>query len=159
MRNINRRLAPKPKRATAKTVRQTVILSKETARRAKELAKRSNTSAHRTLVMLIETGLNHRDEAAARLHDVCERLQNSKDPDEQERLGEELGEAVFGPQDGLERQRRAHRVMAQLVQRRLAAQQGKGARLTELAERLPDVTDPAEVARIKDELTTLMFGS
>ncbi len=79
-----------------KPVRQSVSLPARVARRVKSLAQTSNTSANRVIVALIESGLNAREQEKERFFDLADRLARSRDPEEQERLKEELARMTFG---------------------------------------------------------------
>ena len=79
-----------------KTVRQSVTLPGAVARRVRSIAKSRRTSANRVLVELIESGLEAVDNEKQRFLDVAERLAQSGDPAEQERLKDELARLTFG---------------------------------------------------------------
>ena len=79
-----------------KTVRQSVTLSGSVARRVRSIAKSRRTSANRVLVELIESGLEAVDNEKQRFLDVAERLAQSDNPAEQERLKDELARLTFG---------------------------------------------------------------
>ena len=53
----------------------------------------------------------------------------------------------------------ASRVLVALIQSGLQAQERERERFMELAERLASVSDPAEQARIKEELARMTFGA
>lgn len=53
----------------------------------------------------------------------------------------------------------ASRVLVDLVEVGLAARDEEKHRFLELADRLADAKDPAEQARLKDELARLTFGN
>lgn len=79
-----------------KTVRQSVTLPGDVARRVQSMAKSRRTSASRVLVELVETGLAAVDREKQHFLDVAERLAQSDDPAEQERLKDELARLTFG---------------------------------------------------------------
>ena len=79
-----------------KTVRQSVTLPGSLARRVQSIAKSRRTSASRVLVELVETGLAAADREKQHFLDVAERLAQSDDPAEQERLKDELARLTFG---------------------------------------------------------------
>jgi hypothetical protein len=81
---------------TDRPVRQTVALPGPVARRVKALAKKGRTSTNRVLVELIEAGLDAREQQRKRFFELADRLVNSDDPAEQERLKSELAEMTFG---------------------------------------------------------------
>lgn len=78
------------------TVRQSVTLPAAVARRVRSLATSRRTSASRVLVELIESGLMAVDAEKQHFLDVAERLAQSDDPAEQERLKDELARLTFG---------------------------------------------------------------
>jgi hypothetical protein len=53
-------------------------------------------SANRVLVDLIETGLQARESERARFLTLARRFKESSDPDESDRLREELAHLIFG---------------------------------------------------------------
>lgn len=79
-----------------KPVRQSVTLPPGIARRIKSLAKSSHTSANRILVELIKSGLEAREKERKRFFEVADLLAESRDPEEQSRLKEELARMTFG---------------------------------------------------------------
>jgi len=79
-----------------KSVRQSVSLPAPVARRVRALASARRTSASRVLVDLIETGLAAKATEKAHFLDVARRFQQATDPDESERLQEELARLTFG---------------------------------------------------------------
>lgn len=79
-----------------KVVRQSVTLPGPVARRVRSIAKSRRTSANRVLVELIESGLAAVDDEKRRFLDLAERLAQSDDPAEQERLKDELARLTFG---------------------------------------------------------------
>jgi len=83
--------------ATAeKPVRQSVSLPPGLARQVRSLAESRRTSANRTLVELIESGLRAREQERKRFFEVAERLAQSRDAEEQSILKEELARMTFG---------------------------------------------------------------
>lgn len=79
-----------------KSVRQSVSLPLPVARRVRALAKAHRTSASRVLVDLIETGLETKAAEKERFLDLARRFKEATDPDESERLQEELARVTFG---------------------------------------------------------------
>lgn len=77
-------------------VRQSVSLPPSVARRIKSLAESSRTSASRILVELIEPGLEAREQEKKRFLNLADRLTHARDPEEQDRLKEELARMTFG---------------------------------------------------------------
>jgi len=83
-------------RTTKKSCRQSVSLPARLARRVKSLAKAERTSANRVLVDLIESGLESREREKEHFYALANRLTESTDPAERERLKKELARMTFG---------------------------------------------------------------
>jgi len=81
---------------TAKPVRQSVNLPPQVARQVKSLAKRKTVSESRVIVELIEAGLEAREREKERFFDLADRLAQSSDAAEQQRIKEELARLTFG---------------------------------------------------------------
>ena len=79
-----------------KTVRQSVTLPLKVATQVRSMAKRRRLSANRMLVELVEEGLEARQQKEKAFFELAERFRAAADPKEVERLGEELGQMVFG---------------------------------------------------------------
>ena len=79
-----------------KPVRQSISLPARVARRVKSLAQTSNMSANRVIVDLVESGLEARERERKRFFELADRLARSRDPEEQQRLKEELARMTFG---------------------------------------------------------------
>ncbi len=83
--------------ATAeKSVRQSVSLPTRVAKQVKALAKTEKTSASRVLVDLIEAGLASKEAEKERFFALANRLTESADPTEREKLKKELARMTFG---------------------------------------------------------------
>jgi hypothetical protein len=82
--------------SSEKPVRQSVSLPIRIAKRVRAIAKARRTSANRTLVDLIESGLEAREAEKERFLDLARRFKESSDPSESERLREELARLTFG---------------------------------------------------------------
>src|SRR5712691_4006373 len=80
----------------AGTVRQSVSLPSVVAKRVRAIAKTRKLSANRVLVDLIETGLQARESERERFLTLARRFKESSDPDESDRLREELARVIFG---------------------------------------------------------------
>ena len=65
------------------------------AKRVKALAKIQRTSANRVLVELIETGLESKEAEKRRFFELADQLSASTDPEEQQRIKEELARMTF----------------------------------------------------------------
>ena len=79
-----------------KSVRRSVSLPARVARRVRSLAKTSNASANRVIVDLIEAGLEARELERKRFFDLADRLVETRDPEEQKRVKEDLARMTFG---------------------------------------------------------------
>ena len=77
-------------------VRQSVSLPTPTVKRVRAIAKARRTSASRVLVDLIETGLQAKEAEKAQFLDLARRFKAATDPEESERLREELARLTFG---------------------------------------------------------------
>ena len=60
------------------------------------MAKKRRLSANRMVVELIENGIAAEKKRQAEFLDLAERFRAAADPDEVERLGNQLGRMVFG---------------------------------------------------------------
>jgi len=81
---------------TEKSVRQSVSLPTRVAKRVKALAKTEKTSANRVLVDLIEAGLASKEAEKEQFFALANRLTESADPAERERLKSQLARMTFG---------------------------------------------------------------
>jgi metal-responsive CopG/Arc/MetJ family transcriptional regulator len=81
---------------TQKSFRQSVSLPARLAKRVKSLSKGQKVSANRVLVDLIETGLEARDREKERFLALANRLAESHDAAEREKLKKELARMTFG---------------------------------------------------------------
>ncbi len=79
-----------------KTVRQSVSLPERTAAQVRTLAKTRRVSSNRMLVELIENGIEAEERRQQEFFDLAERFRNATDPEEAKRLGDKLGQMVFG---------------------------------------------------------------
>jgi hypothetical protein len=82
--------------SATKAVRQTVSLPPGLAKRVRAIAKARRTSANRVLVDLIETGIEARNAEKERFFALARRFKESSDPQESDRLREELARLTFG---------------------------------------------------------------
>jgi len=76
-------------------VRQSVSIPTGIARRVRALAKTRKTSANRVLVDLIEAGLQSKEAEKERFVLLVNRLTESRDSAERQRLTEELARLTF----------------------------------------------------------------
>jgi hypothetical protein len=81
---------------TEKSVRQSISIPARIAKRVKALAKTEKTSASRVLVDLIETGLASKEAEKERFFALANRLTESADRTEREKLKKELARMTFG---------------------------------------------------------------
>lgn len=81
---------------TGKPVRQSVSIPTRIAKRVRALAKTRKTSANRVLVDLIEAGLESQEAEKKRFLALANQLIESTDPQERQRLKEELARMTFG---------------------------------------------------------------
>ena len=79
-----------------KSVRQSVSIPTRIAKRVRALAKTRKTSANRVLVDLIEAGLESKAAEKERFFALANRLIECSDPQERQRLKEELARMTFG---------------------------------------------------------------
>ena len=79
-----------------KAVRQSVTLPAKVATQVRSMAKRRRVSANRMLVELVEEGIEAQKQKEKAFFELAERFRAAADPKEVERLGEELGQMVFG---------------------------------------------------------------
>jgi metal-responsive CopG/Arc/MetJ family transcriptional regulator len=81
---------------TEKVVRQSVSLPARLAKQVGTMAKHRKLSRNRMLVELIENGMEAEKQKQQQFFALAERFRNEKDPEEANRLGDELGRMVFG---------------------------------------------------------------
>jgi len=79
-----------------KSVRQSVSLPTRIAKHVRAMAKIRRTSSNRVLVDLIEAGLQSKEAERERFFALTNRLTESADPAERQRLKEELARMTFG---------------------------------------------------------------
>jgi len=79
-----------------RTVRQSVSLPEKMAAQVRTLAKIRRVSSNRMLVELIENGIEAEKRRQEQFFDLAERFRNATDPEVAKRLGDELGQMVFG---------------------------------------------------------------
>ena len=77
-------------------VRQSVSIPTKIATRVRALARNTKSSANRLLVDLIEAGLASKEAEKKRFFILANRLAESTDPKERQRLKEELARMTFG---------------------------------------------------------------
>jgi hypothetical protein len=64
--------------------------------KVRSMAKTGRLSANRTIVELIEIGIEAEQRKQEEFFELAERFRNATDPKEVKRLGDELGRMVFG---------------------------------------------------------------
>ncbi len=82
--------------ANSKHVRRSVTLPAPIAKQVESIASRRRLSDNRVLVELIELGIEASKQKEKAFFELAERFRASKDPVESKRLGDELGQFVFG---------------------------------------------------------------
>ena len=83
-------------RAKDQTVRQSVTLPSSVAVQVRSLAKRRRLSANRILVELIESGMEAQKRKQQEFFALAERFRAATDPEDVQRLGDQMGRMVFG---------------------------------------------------------------
>ena len=84
------------KRNAARQVRRSVTLPAEVAKQVDHMAKQRRLSDNRVLVELIEQGIEAQKRKEKAFFELAERLRAERNPEQVERLGEQLGRMVFG---------------------------------------------------------------
>jgi len=79
-----------------RSVRQSVSIPTGIAKRVRTLAKSRKTSANRVLVDLIEAGLQSKEAEKEHFFSLVNRLTESRDAAERQRLKAELSRMTFG---------------------------------------------------------------
>jgi len=79
-----------------KAVRQSLSLPLRLARQVGSMAQSRKLSKHRTLLELIENGIDAEKRKQQQFLALAERFRNGRDPEAANRLGDELGGIVFG---------------------------------------------------------------
>jgi hypothetical protein len=79
-----------------KSARQSVSLPRRIAKHVRAIAKTRKTSANRVLVDLIEAGIRSKETEKERFFALTNRLSESTDPSERERIKKELARMTFG---------------------------------------------------------------
>ena len=79
-----------------KSVRQSVTLPTKVANQVRTMAKRRRLSANRMLVELVEEGIETQRRKEKAFFELAERFRSASDPKEIQKLGDELGQMVFG---------------------------------------------------------------
>jgi|SRR5579862_8921486 len=82
--------------STEKVVRQSVSIPRRIANRVRSLAKTQKKSANRVLIDLIEAGLESKDSQRERFFAIANRLTETTEPGERQRLKQELARMTFG---------------------------------------------------------------
>jgi predicted transcriptional regulator len=82
--------------AKQKAVRRSISLPRELDSKVQRLAQRQNRSANRVLETLIEAGLEAKEAEKRRFFELAERLRDTSDPAELERVKNEMARMTFG---------------------------------------------------------------
>ena len=85
------------------TVRQTYVLSADVVAKVDEVAAKSKRSRNSMVEVLLEQALGERDRRIEKYREVEKKILAARSDEEADQYGEELVEAIFGPQ---ERQRK-----------------------------------------------------
>lgn len=85
------------------TVRQTYVLSADVVAKVDEVAAKSKRSRNNMVEVLLEQALRERDRRIEKYREVEKKILAARSDEEADQYGEELVEAIFGPQ---ERQRK-----------------------------------------------------
>jgi hypothetical protein len=83
-------------KAKRETVRQSVTLPSKVAVQVRSLAKTRRLSANRILVELIESGIQAEKRKQREFFALAERFRSATDPEDVQRLGDQMGRMVFG---------------------------------------------------------------
>jgi len=79
-----------------KSIRQSVSIQVRVAKHVRAIAKTRKTSANRVLVDLIEAGIQSKEAEKERFFALANRLSESADPAERQKLKKELARMTFG---------------------------------------------------------------
>jgi hypothetical protein len=79
-----------------KSVRQSITLPTKVANQVRTMAKRRRLSANRMLVELVEQGIEAQTKKEKAFFELAEKFRSASDPREIQKLGDELGQMVFG---------------------------------------------------------------
>jgi hypothetical protein len=80
----------------SRVVRQSVSLPAHVAAQVRNLAKARRLSANRMLLQLIESGMDAEKRKQQEFFDLAERFRKATDAEEVKRLGDQMGQMVFG---------------------------------------------------------------
>ena len=79
-----------------KPIRQSISLPHRIARHVHAIARTHKTSANRVVVDLIEAGIEAKEAEKRRFFALADRMADSDDPAERQRIKEELARMTFG---------------------------------------------------------------
>jgi len=77
-------------------VRQSISLPPNVAAQVRRLAKARRVSANRMMLQLIENGMEAEKRRQQEFFDLAARFRSATDPEEVKRLGDQMGQMVFG---------------------------------------------------------------
>lgn len=83
-------------RGKSRTVRQSVTLPSSVAVQVRNLAKSRRLSANRVLVEPVESGMQAEKRRQQEFFALAERFRAATDPEDVQRLGDQMGRMVFG---------------------------------------------------------------
>jgi metal-responsive CopG/Arc/MetJ family transcriptional regulator len=79
-----------------KAIRQSISLPPHIAKRVHSIARARKTSANRVVVDLIEAGIQAKEAEKQRFFSLANQLTESDDPEQRQRIKEELARMTFG---------------------------------------------------------------
>lgn len=79
-----------------KAVRQSVTLPAKVAAQVRSMAKSRRVSSNRMLVELVENGIAADKRKQQEFFELAKRFRNATHPEEVKRLGDQMGQMVFG---------------------------------------------------------------
>lgn len=83
-------------RARGNVIRQSVSLPSNLAAQVRALARRRRLSANRMLVELIENAIEAQKRKEKEFFELAERFRSATDKEEVKRLGDQMGQMIFG---------------------------------------------------------------
>ena len=83
-------------RMPSRVVRQSISLPANVAVQVRSLAKARRLSANRMLLELIEKGMEAEKRKQQDFFNLAERFRSAIDPEEVQRLGDQMGRMIFG---------------------------------------------------------------
>lgn len=81
------------------TVRQTYVLSADVVHKVDKMAARSKRSRNNMVEVLLEQALRERERRMQKYREIEKKILAAPSDEEADQYGEELVEAIFGPQE------------------------------------------------------------